>query len=470
MGQIDRAMSLISRRGLLGALTAAGALTSTCLAGPAAASPRPADRAIADEVRGEFLHAWNAYRRLAWGHDELLPLTGSYREFFAAGHPVGLTIVESLDTLYLMELDEELDRAVRWCENNLDFDIEARFQVFETVIRMVGGLLSGYHATGSRTLLDLARDLADRLLPAFDSPTGAPYRFVNLRTGEPSGPDNFLAEIGTNIAEFGELTRLTGDPKYYQASKQAYQAVVDRRSRLDLLGAAFDVETGAWQDTTATLDPPVDSFFEYLWDGWRLFGDQDLLAWYRTLSEAIFRYQRETYGGHLWFKRVDYATGKSRGRVQSELTSFYAGLLAESGYPRLGARYHDSWTAVARRYPILPELVDYTTFAALNKGNELRPEYVDAAFHLWLKTGEEVYRDRAYDYFLRVKRHQRVANGYTIARDVTTTPVTLGNLTSAYWFSENMKYYYLMFADSPRFDYQDNYLTTEGNVLRGIRR
>jgi mannosyl-oligosaccharide alpha-1,2-mannosidase len=473
----------MDRRSVLRALAATGAVTATgqwlsapagLAAAPAGAVSRPArppDRVIAADVRREFLRAWNAYQRLAFGRDELLPLSGVGSDFFADGHPVGLTIVEALDTLFLMELDDDLERSVRWCERNLSFDIDADFQVFETIIRMVGGLLSGFHATGRRSLLRLARDLADRVLPAFTkSPTGAPYRFVNLRTGAVSGPENVLAEIGTNVAEFGDLTRLTGDPKYLRASKRAFRAIVDRRSALDLVGTTFNVETGAWVNQTATIDPPVDSFFEYLFDGFDLLGDRELLGWYRLLTGAVLRHERETFNGNLWFRRVNMNTGALVARRSSELTSFYAGLLGQSGHFQLGAAYHNSWTAVAARFPLIPEGFDYSTFTATGPGNQLRPEYVDAAFNLWLVSGREIYRDRAFDYFQRVKRICSVPNGYTIADDVTTTPVTLGDLTSAYWFSENMKYYYLMFARSPRFDYKNNYLSTEGNVLRGLRR
>jgi hypothetical protein len=476
----------LNRRTFLRATAATGAVATAggWLAGPAAwaaagapaagaptRTDRPPDRMIAADVRREFQHAWNAYRRLAWGRDELLPLAGVGSDFFAEGHPVGLTIVEALDTLFLMELDDDLADGVRWCEQNLDFDIDADFQVFEAIIRMVGGLLSGFHATGRRRLLRLARDLADRLLPAFtESPTGAPYRFVNLHTGAVSGTTNVLAEIGSNITEFGDLSRLTGDPKYVRAGKRAFRAVVDRRSALDLVGTSMNVETGDWINSTATVDPPVDSFFEYLWDGWQLLGDRDLLRWYQLLTRAILRHEAELVDGRLWFRRVDRTTGAVVARRTSELTAFYAGLLAQGGQVRLGAAYHDSWAAVTDRFPLIPEGFDYTTFTATGPGNQLRPEYVDAAFNLWLLTGREIYRDRAYDYFLRVKRHCRVPNGYTIADDVTTTPVTLGDLTSGYWYSENMKYYFLMFARSPRFDYRHNYLTTEGNVLRGLRR
>jgi len=462
-----------SRRTFLGALATVGGLAATGgLGGVAHAAPitPPADwDAVAADVRQEFLHTYNAYQTYAWGHDELLPLTASYREFFASGRPVGLTIIESLDTLYLMELDAELAAALDWIEANLSFDIDASFQVFEAIIRLVGGLLSGYHATGERMLLDKARDLADRLLPAFEqSPTGAPWRFVNLHTGAVSGRNNFLAEIGTNITEFGDLGQLVGDDRYYRASKRAFQAVVDRRSRLDLVGTTMDVTTGAWVDITASINPPVDSFYEYLWDGWDVFGDADLLRWYQNLTQAIIARMAETFGGNLWFKRIDHVTGTLRDRHQSELASFYAGLLGQSGYRRLGAEYHDSWTTVLDRWELPPEDIDYATMAVLSRGNQLRPEYVDAAFILWLTTRKELYRLRAYDFYLRQKRNSQTPNGWTIINDVTTTPMVQGNLTSGYWYSEQMKYWYLMFRKSPRFDYGNNYLTTEGNVLRGL--
>src|SRR6266545_1817317 len=134
--------------------------------------------------------------------------------------PVGLTIVEALDTLFFMGLDRELADGVAWIRDHLDFrTVTQPVQIFETNIRMVGGLLSGYLCTGERVLLRKARDIADVLLPAFDrSPTGAPYRFVVPSTGETSGTQNVLAEIGTIVAEFGTLSRLVGDDRYYNAA------------------------------------------------------------------------------------------------------------------------------------------------------------------------------------------------------------------------------------------------------------
>jgi hypothetical protein len=478
-----------TRRSVLS--TAAGALVAVGGLGrwqPARAQPqaqaqaatgRPSRdwRAAAEDVRHELLRTWKAYKRFAWGHDQLLPVSGGHSEFFDDAQPVGLTIVEALDTLYLMRLDDELADGVEWIKDNLDFGaVDADVQVFETNIRMVGGLLSGYLATRERALLRQARRIADILLPCFEqSPTGIPYRFVNPSTGEISGVGNPLAEVGTIIAEFGTLSRLTGDPKYFRAAKKAMKAVIDRRSELDLLGTQINVETGQWVNGTATIHPPVDSFFEYTWDAWDLFGDTDFRRWYGILTDAILEREAATIDGHLWFVRVDKDDGDVVRTDQSELGSFYAGLLGQSGHRRVGDTYLASWTSVLDRYPVLPEGYEPVTGAAPQKGNQLRPEYVDSCLNLWLVTGRESpaaekYRDLAYDYYLRQKRHSSVANGWTVIDDVTTTPVVHGDLTSGYWWSEQMKYWYLMFADTPRFDYADNYLSTEGNVFRGLRR
>jgi hypothetical protein len=194
-------------------------------------------------------------------------------------------------------------------------------------------------SSGERALLQHAREIADILLPCFtQSPTGMPYRLVNPKTGKISGNVNVLAEIGTIVTEFGTLSRLLHDDRYFRAAKKAQKAVYDRRSPLDLVGSEIDIETGAWTDTSARLDPPVDSFVEYLWDGWDLFGDRDLKRWYDTLTAAVLRHQQERFGGHLWFHHADMTTGTPLGRETSELTG-YPGLLGQSGHLREGEAY-----------------------------------------------------------------------------------------------------------------------------------
>ena len=467
-----------SRRQFLLGTSAAAAAAAFGMPGNAYAATGPSgtslppDQEIAADVRNEFLHAWNGYKQFAWGHDQVMPLSGTYSEFFVSGHPIGLSIIEALDTLYVMGLDEELALGVDWIKNNLNFEIDGDFHVFEFIIRVLGGLEAGYLATGDPELLRLSVQAGDLVLPAFTkSPTGMPYQYVNFATGALSGNTPPIAEIGTNILEFGLLSQLTGDPKYYQAAKTAYKAVVDRRSSLDLLASYLNIETGAWADSTDQApNPPVDSFYEYLWGGWAMFRDQDCLDWYRMFTAAFKKYLVEDYNGYTWFKQVDFTTGELVGRDQSELAAFYGEVLAHGGDVALGEAYYRTWANVASRYPVLPEEIDYTTLAPLSKGNQLRPEYLNAAFDLYVQLRSEVYKTTSYDYFQNMKTYNRTPHGYTIINDVTTRPMVQGDLFPAYSFAENFKYLWLIFSNTPRYDYKTGYLSTEGKILRGLRR
>src|SRR5215469_14601597 len=168
-------------------------------AAPAGADAETA--AMATQVRAEFLHAWNAYKQYAWGHDELKPLSRSYRDWY--GDSLLMTPVDALDTMILMGLSDEADKTREYIVQNLSFDKDIEVKNFEITIRLLGGLLSSYQLSGDKRLLALADDLGSRLLPAFNSPTGLPYRFVNLKTGKTRGAETNPAETGTLLIEFG---------------------------------------------------------------------------------------------------------------------------------------------------------------------------------------------------------------------------------------------------------------------------
>ncbi len=192
---------------------------------------------------------------------------------------------------------------------------------------------------------------------------------------------------------------------------------------------------------------------------------------YQTLTAAIRKYQGTRVDGRLWFQTVDYQTGKPTGdTTQSELSAFYAELVAKGGDRTTGEAYYDSWTDILDKYKLIPETIDYSNLSIVDAGYRMRPEYPNSSFDLWFLTGDKKYRETAYRYFAALRANCRTANGYTTIKDIRTQPMTHDDYLPAYSFSENFKYLYLMFADSPRFDGTNYYLNTEGKILRGIKR
>jgi len=426
--------------------------------------------ALAQDVKAQMAWAWDQYKAHAWGKDEIKPVSGTFSSFPLKTHHLGLSLVEALDTLWVMGLDSRFEDGVAWVKSELDFAVDGEVSVFETSIRLIGGLLSAHHACGDAMLLAKARDLADRLLSAFVTPTGMPYRFVNLKTGAVREPVTSPADIATYLPEWGTLSRLTGDPRYAATAKKAAMAVFERRSKLDLVATQINVLDGAWQSRRATVGSYCDSFFEYLWDGWQLFGDADCKRMYDVCTAAILKHQQIWRDGNLWFADVDFETGQVVATEQDELASFYGGLLAQGGAAKVGAAYTESWAKVQDRYGILPEGYDYAAAKPTQRGNALRPELADAAFNLWLLDRNPRWRDIGRTHFLAMKRWNKAAHGYTDIADVTARPMRQADHCPGYWWSEQMKYYYLLFSDTPRFDYARNYLSTEGNVLLGFKR
>src|SRR4029078_12268335 len=198
----------------------------------------------AARVKAEFLHAWNGYKKYCWGHDDLKPLSKTCRDWY--GTSLLMTPVDSLDTMYLMGFKNEADRTREYIVKNLSFDQDISVQNFEITIRILGGLLSSYQITGDKRLLNLPEDLGTRLLPVFNSPTGMPYRFVNLKTGAVKGEVSNPAETGTLLIEFGTLSKLTGKPVYYEKAKRALVETYKRRSKIGLVGTNINIETAQW--------------------------------------------------------------------------------------------------------------------------------------------------------------------------------------------------------------------------------
>lgn len=357
------------------ALPANQTLAATASSGPenavSADETLPSQAEMADRVKAEFLHAWDGYRQYAWGHDELRPLSKEPFDWY--GTPLLMTPVDALDTMIVMGLTKQADETRHLIDTQLSFDKDIYVKNFEITIRLVGGLLSSYQLTGDKRLLALADDLAQRLMPVFNSPTGMPYVEVNLKTGAVRGEDTNPAEVGTMLLEFGTLSKLTHKPGYYAKAKRAVVALYNRRSAIGLFGSEINVRTGAWTGLTSNVGGGSDSYYEYLLKAWKLFDDKDCERMWETSVAAINKYDADDAPTGFWYGEANMNTGARTGTSFGALAAFFPGTLALSGDLDRAARLEDSCYKMWTTFGIEPEVINYETMKVLSPGYELRP-------------------------------------------------------------------------------------------------
>jgi len=419
-------------------------------------------RQVATRVRTEFLHAWNNYERYAWGHDALRPLSKTAHDWY--GKSLLMTPVDALDTLILMHLDAEAERARSLIVSDLSFDRDIYVKNFEITIRLLGGLLSSYELTGDKRLLRLAEDLGDRLLPAFNSPTGLPYVYVNLRTGQIRDAVTNPAETGTLLLEFGTLSKLTGRSVFYEKAKRALVETFKRRSPLGLVGESINVETGAWTNTDSHISGGIDSYYEYLWKCWLLFGDRDCRDMWTASIPAVHKYLADETRDELWYGHANMQTGKRTKTTYGALDAFFPGLLAFSGDLARARRLQTSSFKMWNLYGIEPEILDYETMHVVNGSYRLRPEIVESAYYLYHYTGDSTYRQMGEKMFDDFVKYCRTEAGYAALADVISKR-QLDEMES-FVLAETFKYFYLLFASPETLEFDKVIFNTEAHPLR----
>jgi mannosidase alpha-like ER degradation enhancer 2 len=417
---------------------------------------------LANAVRTELLRSWRAYEQYAWGHDELQPLSKTPKDWY--GESLLMTPVDSLDTLLLMGLDDEAKKARTLIDEKLSFDKDISVKNFEVTIRLLGGLLSGYQMTGDARLLHLAEDLGKRLLPVFNSPTGMPYMYVNLRTGKTSGARSNPAEIGTLLLEFGTLSKLTNNPVFYDKAKNAVVQLYKRRSKLGLVGEEIDVETGQWTSRASHVGGGIDSYYEYLLKCSRLFGDKDCGTMWRESVRALDKHLADRAPSGLWYGQVDMLTARRTATEFGALHAFLPAVLALGGDLGRAKRLQDSAYKMWNLAGIEPEVIDYRTMKITAAGYPLRPEIIESAYYLFHATKDPRYLEMGRTFFAGLMAHCRTDAGYTVLKDVTTREK--GDLMPSYFLAETLKYLYLLFAPEQTLDLEKVVFNTEAHPLR----
>lgn len=432
-----------------------------------ATSPEPGKDStyihLADEVKRETLRSWKAYKQYAWGHDALKPLTKSAEDWYE--HPLYISPIDAYSTLKLMGFEEEAKEIENYVVDSLSWDKDIDAKVFEVNIRILGGLLSMYELSGNPKVLAKTVDFADRLLPAFNTSTGIPTYNVNLRTGKQSGDTVNVAEAGTNILELGILSYYTKDPKYYAAGKRATLAIHERRSKLGLPGSDINVRTGEWTNRTAHICAGVDSYYEYLFKAYSLFGDTTIGRVWKEAITAVNTHLPEDRDSLLWYGRVNMDSGERTSDVITLYDAFMPAILVLSGDTARAERLQLTWDHVWRLHGLEPTAYDYGKREVRAGDYDLNPEIIESAYYLYHFTGKPIYREMASRYWSDIKKHCRTDVAFTSVEDVRT--MKQKDYMPTFFFAETMKYLYLTFSEgNGTFDLDDHVFNTEAHPFR----
>jgi mannosidase alpha-like ER degradation enhancer 2 len=417
---------------------------------------------LAAEVKAEFLHAWNGYKKYAWGHDDLKPLSKTHHDWYP--EPLLMTAVDSLDTMIIMGLDDEAAATKQYILDHLSFDKDIEVQNFEITIRLLGGLLTNYQLTGDKRFLSLAQDLGNRLLPVFNSPTGLPYRYVNLKTGKVSRPVSNPAETGTLIIEFGTLSKLTGKPVYYEKAKRALVATYDRRSKIGLVGEWINVETGSWTKTDSHISGAIDSYYEYLLKCSALFGDPDCKRMWDESIVAINKHLADEVDNELWYGHADMNTGARGATTYGALDAFFPAVLAMSGDLKRAKRLQDSSYRMWNHEGIEPEEFDYRARKIVSPGYPLRPEIVESTYYLYRYTKDKKYLQMGEQLWRDFVKYCRTEDAYAALKSVVTKEKA--DSMQSFLFAETFKYFYLLFSPPSTLEFEKVVFNTEAHPIR----
>ncbi|KAI4898111.1 hypothetical protein NFI96_015380, partial [Prochilodus magdalenae] len=383
---------------------------------------------------------------------------------------MGATIVDALDTLYIMGLHDEFKDGQDWIEQNLDFSVNAEVSVFEVNIRFIGGLLAAYYLSGQEVFKVKAVQLAEKLLPAFNTPTGIPWAMVNLKSGVgrnwgwASAGSSILAEFGTLHMEFVHLTYLTGNPAYYQKVMHIRKLLAKMDRPNGLYPNYLNPRTGRWGQHHTSVGGLGDSFYEYLLKAWLMSDKTDTEArkTYDDAIEAIERHLIRKSNGGLTFIG-EWKNGHLE-RKMGHLTCFAGGMFAlgadgspgdKAGhYLQLGAEIahtcHESYDRTVLKLGPEAFKFDSGLEAVAVRQNEkyyiLRPEVIETYWYMWRFTHDPKYRQWGWEAAQAIDKYCRVSGGFSGVKDVYSSNPTYDDVQQSFFLAETLKYLYLLFS------------------------
>ncbi|XP_068125054.1 mannosyl-oligosaccharide 1,2-alpha-mannosidase IC isoform X1 [Hyperolius riggenbachi] len=459
---------------------------------PLGNNPEPKDpetREKRNKIKEMMKFAWDSYKKYAWGENELRPITkdGHFGSLF--GGLKGATIVDALDTLFIMDLKEEFEDAEHWIENSFDLNVNGEASLFEVNIRYIGGLLAAYYLSGKEVFREKAIGLGKKLLPAFSTPTGIPRGIINLGNGLnwswgwASAGSSILAEFGTLHLEFLKLSELSGDPVFIDKVNTIRKILKKIEKPQGLYPNYFSPVSGSWVQHHVSLGGLGDSFYEYLIKSWLMSAKQDNEAkgmYYEAVEAVEAHLIRKSPGGLTYIAEWK---GGILDHKMGHLTCFAAGMLAlgandapqnkKKHYMKLAAEIantcHESYLRTDTK--LGPEVFRFDTGAEAmstrlsERYYLLRPEVVESYLYLWRLTHNPKYREWGWEIVQALDTYCRIESGFSGIRDVYTTTPNHDNVQQSFFMSETLKYLYLLYSEDDLLSLEDWVFNTEAHPL-----
>ncbi|OQV23908.1 Mannosyl-oligosaccharide alpha-1,2-mannosidase IA [Hypsibius exemplaris] len=434
-------------------------------------------------------HAWDNYVAYAWGSNELRPISkrGHNPSIFGRAK-FGATIVDAADTLYLMGLMDEFKAARDWIASNLNVSqSDGEVSVFEFNIRYIGGLLSAYALSKDKMFLDKADEMANAVLPAFDTPTGIPYAVIDLKSkksknyGWASGSASILSEIGSLHLEWAYLSKMTGKTVYREKIDRIRNHLANIDKPKGLYPNYINPQTGKWGQVHVSMGALGDSFYEYLFKAWLWSGKTDSQAkeMYDTaMMNVELQMLKTSKGGLKYFG--EYTNGRIEHKMD-HLACFVGGLYGLSApyakdpdhYNMMGREItrtcHESYRKTATK--LGPEAMRFADNVEAegtrpnDKSYLLRPETFESYFVMWRMTKDPKYREWGWEAAQAIETYCRADFGYSGVKDVYQESPIPDDVQQSYFLAETLKYLYLLFSDDDVLSLDKWVLNTEAHPL-----
>jgi len=345
-----------------------------------------------DAVKKTFQRCWQTYKTSAWMKDELAPISGGGRDAFGGW---SATLVDALDTLWIMDLTSEFSIAAAAAMNiNFSTSTDETINVFETTIRYLGGFLAAYDLSGSQGMLRKAIEVGEMLLVPFDTPNHFPISRWKWKMAVEGSrqvtPDwMLLSELGSLSLEFTRLSQLTDDMRWFHAVDRITKLLEEQQMQTKLPGLWPIVvdprNENLTSDTGFTFGGMSDSTYEYLPKQFALLGgvSPEYQTMYErsmaTAADALFFRPMTPNGDDILIsgdaRVADDGSTVKLTPLGQHLGCFAGGMLALGGrifsnqdHIALGRKLTDGcvWAYKAMERGIMPEIARFVPCESKN--------------------------------------------------------------------------------------------------------